>query len=128
MREGAMMEETSSWSFGMNISGLKKILSDYAIYFNVERQPISRAGNPPFAHDRFILFVSDAPVGSVRRNVLRLLDSRDLATSINQQGEEDLFNIIFLSLTLAGYEVFVNGILYSPDQPYARYIELPESY
>lgn len=109
----------------MNVEGFKKILSNYAIYFHVERPTISKDGNPPLAWDKFALFVSDQPSGTTGRNVLRLFDTRDLSSSINRQGEEDVLNTLFLSLTLVGYEVFVNDQLYTPDAPYVRGDQCP---
>lgn len=104
----------------MNIEVLKKILGGYEVHFHVIRPTISIDGSPPPANDKFVLFVSDEPPGSLTSNVLQLLDSRDLASSINHQGEENFLNAIFLFLTLSGYEVFVNDSLYVANEPYKR--------
>lgn len=104
----------------MDIEAFQQVFNGSVVYFSIERPAISKDNLPPRAADKFLVYVSNDPSSKQDRTSILFLDSRDMATSINQDGEEDILNAMFFSLTLAGYEVFVDDELYSSDNPYKR--------
>lgn len=96
------------------------LLQGSDLYFYVDRPSISRDGGGPPAASKFVLRVYSRPRSDPKAIGLEVIDSRDLASHVNESGEETLINTLLMALTLAGHEVYLDDVLFSEINQYIR--------